>query len=124
MKQNKNVRVWTPAAAWALLILVLSIMPGEIIPDVEVAHSDKIAHFLIYTVLAVLMVRGYYYWSSNNIAPKIILFMLILGGGYGILMELVQRYVPGREPSLLDAASNLGGVFAGLILGKGVRWQK
>ena len=124
MKEKRRVLAWIPPVIWALIILVSSVIPGGALPDVKIDYLDKVVHFLMYIILALLMVRGYFYNFSNNIPPKVILFMLILGGGYGILMELVQCYIPGREASLLDAVSNIAGILAGSILGKGVIWQK
>jgi VanZ family protein len=65
-----------------------------------------------------LLVHGFKLSLGGSIPLKCILFILILGWGYGILMELVQFAIPGREPSVLDAAANVAGVLFGITLRK------
>ncbi len=52
------------------------------------------------------------------------LFTLILGSGYGIVMELMQRFIPGREASAGDVAANITGVVFGILLGRMMLWRK
>ena len=99
-------------------------MPGDSFPMKVSGHLDKLVHIIIYLILAILLVR------SIDLTPELFtnlgsfLFILILGGGYGILMELVQWHIPGRQPSILDIFSNIVGIIIGFILGRKAIWQR
>ena len=118
MDQNKRIIAWMPAGLWAFVILLISVLPANAIPTVSIGHFDKVFHFLEYFFLALLLVRGLNHSLKGLIGPKHILFILILGIGYGIVMELVQFLIPGREPSVFDAAANTAGVLSGIMLRK------
>lgn len=88
-------------------ITVLSLIPP--ISKISLNKSDKIGHFIAYSVLTVngLMIQKYQtkkYW------------MLIAFIAYGGLMEFIQGYVPGREVSIWDVAANTSGVLIGFTL--------
>lgn len=88
-------------------IAILSLLPPKSIE--KIGEHDKINHFIAYSVLSLnvgLVV--------NKL--KIYLFCLPLLIGYGILLEYCQGFIPGREPSWLDALSNSIGVSIGFIL--------
>jgi VanZ family protein len=118
MDQNKRIIAWMPAGLWAFVILLVSVLPGSAIPTVSIGHFDKVFHFLEYFFLALLLVRGLNYSFTRPLGPKHIVIILILGIGYGIVMELVQFLIPGREPSVFDTAANAAGVLFGTILRK------
>lgn len=113
---------WLPAVIWAGIILFFSVLPGQCIP-LAVGNFDKMAHFFEYSVFAVLMLKGMYR-SGRFSFQKNDLFTLITGTLYGILIELLQQFVPGRTASAQDAISNLAGMVFGLILWKTILWRK
>ncbi len=107
-----------PAAIWGgvLLALALATDLGPI-EDVDVMpHQDKIVHFLEYFLLAFLMtfalVRGTKRSRQWQMQMAIIFPVL-----YGILLEVIQLGVPGREMSFLDIGANVAGVLAGAFVG-------
>ncbi len=114
---HRHVFAWVFPIVWASVILALSLLPLSGQSVFTVKHFDKISHFIEYAVLSLLMVRSFRHAGSLPFA-KSSLFTLILGGGYGILMELAQRFVPGRDANLHDAAANIAGLAFGIILGK------
>ncbi|MGB3082675.1 MAG: VanZ family protein [Candidatus Omnitrophota bacterium] len=116
--KNRRIRAWMPVAVWTFIILIFSVLPGKTLPDVATGHLDKVFHFFVYFLLSILLIRGFRLSFGGIIPLKYILFILILGWGYGILMELVQFAIPGREPSVLDAAANVAGVLFGITLRK------
>jgi hypothetical protein len=123
LKKENEFFAWVPTLMWGTVILVFSVLPYRILPAITVGHFDKMVHFFEYTVLAVLIGRGLY--STGKVfSTKNILLILILGGVYGILMELVQRFVPGRDASPGDIAANMAGIVFGILIGKLVLWQK
>ncbi len=123
IKDEKNIYTWMPTLIWAVIILFFSILPFPKNIPVTVGSFDKMAHFFEYTLLGVLIVRAMY---RSNVALKLksLLFALILSSVYGIVMELLQFYASGREPSVYDAVANISGTVFGLIIGRILLWQK
>ena len=123
LKDDKNIYTWMPTLIWAVIILFFSILPFPKNIPVTVGSFDKMAHFFEYTLLGVLIVRAMY---RSNVALKLksLLFALILSSVYGIVMELLQFYASGREPSVYDAVANISGTVFGLIIGRILLWQK
>lgn len=99
---------------WALLIFILSVFPQGRAPT-SVPYFDKIGHFLVYVVFAVLIVRNYYRSETKSFI-KFFLFTLILAGGYGILMELVQLFIPMRNADIRDVFVNIAGAAMGAAI--------
>jgi len=124
LKGNERGFVWIPTVLWVAVILFFAVLPYRKLPALTVGHFDKVAHFFEYAILSALLMRSFYYDYSSLTLARSSFFTLILGGGYGIVMELVQHFVPGRCPSMGDAVANITGVFVGLILGKVVIWRK
>ncbi len=123
VKKDSHVTAWVPAALWAGVILLFSLLPyGGNIP-LTIGNFDKMAHFFEYAVLAPLLLKAMCRsgWVS---VKKAVLFTLISASVYGILMELFQSFVPGRDASLSDALSNFSGVIFGIILWKTTLWRK
>jgi VanZ family protein len=123
LKHDKGAGRWLPAGIWGVLILFASVLPCREIPSLAPGYSDKIAHFCGYMIFAVLCFRAAS--GKTGIAGRRIpLFALILTFSYGILMELLQCLIPGRDASLLDIVFNFGGASSGILLGKVIKWRK
>ena len=86
---------------------VLSLIPPK--SGIELGDHDKWNHFLAYSTLALN-------WTILKSNQKV--FWLGLGACflYGLILEFLQGFVPGRESSLMDALANLGGVVTGFVL--------
>ncbi|MDC1266496.1 VanZ family protein [Crocinitomicaceae bacterium] len=86
---------------------VLSLIPPE--SGVELGDHDKWNHFIAYSILALN-------WTFLKTNQKV--FWLGLGACflYGLILEFLQGFVPGRESSIMDALANLGGVMSGFVL--------
>lgn len=96
------------AGAWALIILVVSVIPGEDLPSLSIWEPDKVMHALVYGILCCLLAFSI---SKNRFIPK----QTIL---YGFVIELIQLLLPTRSFDLLDAVANSSGCLlaGGLIL--------
>jgi VanZ family protein len=71
--------------------------------------NDKIGHFLAYAVLSLHALAFFQFQKKKHI------FWLVLTlVGYGLLMEILQGFVPGREVSAYDLLANCMGVGIGL----------
>ena len=108
----------TNALIWALLILVLSAIPGSSLPSVSLGKfpADKVGHFFFYAILILLMLVGQYKQFRFSLKRNLIVRRcMVLAISYGILLEILQGYVfRGREIDALDALANTLGCFSGL----------
>lgn len=86
------------------LTVVVSLMPPALGDDS--GHADKIVHLAGYAVLT-------FWWAQFvtrqrwKLAIAVVLF--------GIIIELLQGLTPARQPDLLDALANSGGVLLGWL---------
>jgi VanZ family protein len=88
-------------------IAILSLLPPKSIE--KIGEHDKINHFIAYAVLSL---------NVGLVVKKLKTYLLYLPLliGYGILLEYCQGFVPGRQPSWLDALANSIGVSIGCVL--------
>ena len=106
-----------PALLWSLVILALTITPGRNVPRVEIEGLDKVVHFLLFGILMFLTMRGFtkekkrITWTYN---PAIVSFTICLF--YGILIEFIQLFVPGRSFSPYDIAANSAGILVAYFI--------
>jgi VanZ family protein len=78
-------------------------------------RTDKLLHAAAYAVLGLVCLRACH-GSLSRLALRPVLVALLLAGGYGLLDELHQASVPGRDASLLDWLADLAGVGVALVL--------
>jgi len=123
LKQEKNFFAWMPTIIWGTMVLLFSVLPMKSGLPLTVGYFDKMAHFFEYTLLSFLVLRGIYR-TGGGLTLQNMLLILILAGGYGILMELVQQFVPGRQASVADVIANVAGIVFGIILGRVIIWQR
>lgn len=92
---------------WAGLIgiMILAVAPGNYAP--ETGFSDKLNHAAAFFVLCLLAMRVY---------PRMYLRCGLWLMLYGIVIEGIQLWVPGRSCSLMDLAADLFGIAAGIIM--------
>jgi len=77
-------------------------------------ESPNLGHFLCYALLS-LSLAGVFSRRSRYLAP-------LVAVGFGILMEIVQIFIPSRDSSLLDIGFNVVGIAVGF--GTYQLWQK
>lgn len=104
---------WVPALAMAVLIFVLSSIPGSRLPSVSFRLADKLAHALVYAVLGALLALGL---RGHKRAWDAVLSATILGAFYGLSDELHQHFTPHRSSDVLDALADAIGAFVGALL--------
>lgn len=90
--------------AYALAVLVLAVYPFE---QTVGSGNDKINH-----VLAFIAFYGLAAWSHQRAR---ITAIIIWGIAYGVLIELIQAFVPYRQCSLGDLAADAAGLMLGMI---------
>ncbi len=86
-------------------IAYLSLTPTEIIT----VGNDKISHFIAYSTL---MTNAGLLTFANK---KQFILGIILCIFYGVVIEIIQHFVPGRVMSGWDMVANTSGVLLGVI---------
>lgn len=105
-------RRWGPAAVWAAFILVLTSVPNPSIPDVR--GGDKLVHFSLYAIFALLALRG----VRARPAPRWAWLWVLVGISlFGAIDELHQLVIPGRSAEVADWLADTAGDAAGVLLG-------
>ncbi|MDP3419462.1 MAG: VanZ family protein [Thiobacillus sp.] len=87
-----------------VLTLVVSLMPPAL--DSSSGHADKIVHLTGYAVLT-------FWWAQLVIRQRWKLAIAVVL--FGAAVELLQGLTPARQPDLLDALANSGGVLLGWL---------
>lgn len=87
-------------------IAYLSLTPTDTIT----IGNDKISHFIAYGTL--MSTAGLLAFPSR----KNVLWTIILCALYGILIEIGQHFVPGRDMSIYDVFANVTGVLLGTLV--------
>ena len=115
MLNKRFLRFHLPLAAYALLIFVLSSIPSLSPPDLGLDWEDKIAHFIEYSILGVLIIRSLEATSATLTAGWLWIAWG-LGAFYGITDEIHQYFVPNRFASPWDATADAIGVAIGILI--------
>ena len=89
-----------------VIISILSIQ--EIDFQSSVNLSDKLLHLSCFLYLTIIS------WLSRIIYKELWLYVIVLA--YGILIEIVQGFLPYRSFEYLDIFADFVGVIAGLII--------
>ena len=95
---------WALAIGYAVLIMIVSSIPSEEFPVGMPLHLDKAAHAVEYAILALLVCRAVR--TPSRKALVLIAFSCTI---YGILDELHQYLIAGRDPNIWDAAADAAG---------------
>ena len=88
-----------------LFISTLSVQ--EIEAQSAVNLSDKFLHFFCFLYLTILS------WLSRIISKELWVYVIVLA--YGILIEIVQIYIPYRSFEFLDIFADFLGILAGSL---------
>jgi len=102
---------WLPPIGWMALIFLLSSRADfGALSRLSFPSSDKVAHAVIYGVLAVLVARAVApaRWASG--------FGWAISVGYGVTDEYHQSFVPGRDVSAGDLLADALGAAVALIV--------
>ena len=92
---------------------ILSLIPPS--SGIEMGEHDKWNHFIAYLILALN-------WCLIKNKRGFFFLGLLICICYGLSLEYLQGFVPGRVPSWLDALANTGGVLTGFLLYSSTRY--
>ena len=116
-KRKRGQRVpwrYLPASAFYAFIYFLSSRSGFPIES-PFSGFDKFAHLALFAVLGMLLAWGLAPPEGGR-GVRRMLAALILGAFGGALDEIHQIFVPGRNADVWDAAADVIGTAAGVIL--------
>ena len=89
---------------WITVVVVLSLMPKSSLDVGSVKlfkNSDKIVHFLMYSILMVLLILGFK--ENNKCKVQCLIFSSFFSISLGILLEYLQDYLEiGRSFDTFD----------------------
>jgi VanZ family protein len=103
---------------WLAVVEVLTSLPGSALPTISVLPpwSDKVVHFGMYGVLGALLARVGVLesWSRRRMVLTVVLISL-----FGVLDELHQLFIPGRDAEVGDWLADTLGSASGFAV---LRW--
>ncbi|RKZ33935.1 VanZ family protein [bacterium] len=109
----KNFKKYTIISiVYSIAIFILSASP-RLGGGIEFPFFDKILHFIAFMILAFLLIRAIKENSSTN---KYIFYTIIISALYGISLEVVQYYIPGRECNFWDWIADFVGTLVGIFI--------
>lgn len=119
----KITLLWLAVIIDAILIFYLSSLnvtpapPGEGLLTTLKIPADKVAHFGLFAVFALILFFAVHYTMLKKTLLNKILITYTSGIFYGLLDEIHQYYVPPRTTSVEDLIGNIIGVITGIVVG-------
>jgi hypothetical protein len=99
-----RLAVWAGIAA----IVTLSLVPGYLRP--HTGFPGKAEHFAAYACTGFALSFAYIKFRERVAAWAAL-------GAASLILELLQRWIPGRSPDMRDALASTTGLTGGLVLG-------
>ena len=107
--------LWLLVVVMAALVAYTSLKaPG----DGSLPGSDKLLHFLAYTGLTLSTLLAGVWAPVRGLGrlPKSALPLTVASFLFGVVIEVVQGPMPGRDAELLDAFANAGGAMTAFVI--------
>ncbi len=108
---KNKLKKLAPAAAWLVLILILTSIPSPQFHVVSVQGADKLIHFLLYLPFGLLLLR-----ALGAVSFKSALLCLLLCAVVASCDELHQVLIPGRYFEFSDFAADMAGSGLGMVI--------
>ena len=114
-KKDKFLTITLPLFLWAAIIMVLTSIPGEKMPEIGLWNWDKLAHWAVYFVLAFLLFRYLLLVRAFTIENAWKLGILI-GVIYAGIDELHQIPIRNRLGTWQDFVADSLGIGIGICV--------
>jgi VanZ family protein len=110
MIESRQVQRLAALAGWLglFVIAVLSLVPGEFRPHTDLPGPAE--HILAYALTGTALAVGY-----PRTWHRILWFLAMSAAG--VLFEILQLWIPGRSPSVIDVTACSSGTALGLFFG-------
>lgn len=102
-----------PIVFYVLLIFLVSSIPDFVPPGPRFMLRDKVAHFVEYFILGLLLFRGAR-WEISRSRIATLVFLCAIGASVGALDEFYQSLIPGREMDVRDWMADVFGTMCGV----------
>ena len=102
------------AGLCAVAIFVVSVLPVNV--KVRIPHLDKVAHLCEYLVFAWVLTQAVR--ASRMTERDYLVWAWIYATTYGLLIEVLQMFLPWRSASIMDAFMNALGAALGVWIGR------
>jgi VanZ family protein len=94
-----------------MLVIFLQSSSGQIsLPDIGIDWFDKIVHFIVFGILAVLTLRGLKHADNPLIQNHFVWISILACIVFGGIDEIHQLFVPGRFGSVSDWIADILGI--------------
>ena len=102
--RNKTLKYHLPLVLWALLILYLSVTPGNELPKFSFWQHDKIFHFIFYRILSVFAKWSLYrQYSFSRLRLRENILIILSISAFSIMIEILQgKLINGRYFDIFD----------------------
>lgn len=101
-------------------MLVLTLLPfdgTQVSPKFNIPNFDKIVHTGLFTAHAYLMVM--YLISRDSRSDHLLRIAgtaIILSFSFGLLIEIIQTFIPERNFEILDLMADFFGILTGILI--------
>jgi hypothetical protein len=112
---GENLPSWArmlPMFAVMAGIFYLSHQPGDDFDGVDIAHLDKVVHFLLYGVLAAATLYAMSPKFKRRFPVKVAVAVFAICACYGMADEFHQSFIAGRFPSIMDLVADMAGALS------------
>ena len=117
MQENKNltdnkVRRNRLFILSIVIILIGTMMPSLFIPSpgkIEVKHIDKIAHYFMFIFFSINICFKYH-------KDKRLIDVMIWAIFFGLMTEVIQQFIPGRDMDIYDGITDVVGIISGYYI--------
>lgn len=122
MNLKNLIRFQWPGILWAIIILILTGIPGDFFGGINSSwkwqHTDKLIHLFIFSVYSYLLLFGHkQQYPGTKLRYKPVLFALLLGAFFGAFTEMMQQFVyRDREGDFADFFANILGTLSGALI--------
>ena len=114
LEKRKVYLVYVPLILYWIMLFAATSLPAANLPSVAV--GDKIKHFSAFFGLSVLLSLTLIYQNKILLFKKYFLAAaLVISSIYGLLDEIHQSFVPGRNSEFLDWVADSLGAAAGVF---------
>ncbi|MCX7018010.1 MAG: VanZ family protein [bacterium] len=114
---------WVPVAVVVIVIFILSSIPGDIYPRIDIPNADKGMHAILFLPLGWFFARAFAARAQKRaIVGREALTAMIAGIAYGALDEIHQIWTPRRECDVNDWLVDCAAVIIGVVLWQLYAW--
>jgi VanZ family protein len=109
-----TLRAWILVVAYLVLIFGVSSIPQATLSRAPFKISDKVAHAAEYAGFGLLLMLAFRRTLARTSRWALIVVVVVLGATVGVLDEMYQLTVPGRESDVLDWTADVFGIVIGI----------